>query len=116
MAAIAAQVAEMRARPSLEPSAPMNVRGTLQELGAIENMVLELGEEVVKVTRRATGVERGKLSELNSRLRLALEDLGPARASLQAMERETLPARIEIARSGFAAALRVIGEDLVGAL
>lgn len=99
---IAALVEQLPAAPSLEA------------IGEIENLLVDLGYEVIAATRKAKGVERERLSALNTRLRHALEVIGPLRASLHALRSETLPRRIETAQRSLAATVRLIIEALRG--
>lgn len=98
--AILAMLDELERSPSMEL------------IGEIENQLLDLGEDVIEVLPKAKGAERDKLAFLNMSIRQALEHLGLIGYSLEILVAETLPARIEVARESFRAALRVVREDL----
>ena len=78
----------------------------------IENELLDLGEQVVAALARARGAERTLLSNINSRLRRALEEMGLVRSSVSRVLAARTKAERDRAMPPLHAAIRVIVEDL----
>jgi len=78
----------------------------------IENELLELGEEIVTALATAKGAERTLLSNINSRLRRALEEMGLIRSSVSRVRAAETEAERGRAMPPLHAAIRVVVEDL----
>ena len=97
---IVATLSELEASPSLELVAE------------IENSTLGLAEDVVEVATKARGTERTLLTNLNSRLLGALDDMPLLRSSVARYLAAEIPSDRERAATALRAAIRVVRENL----
>ena len=103
MAAISAKLDELERAP------------TLERVSEFEEELIVLGEDIVEAARKARGVERTLLGTINSRIRMALEEINLLRTSVERVLIARTAAERERQEAALRAAIRVVREDLAPA-